>query len=238
MAKILSIECGTAVCSVALGIDGALVSLMESDATRNHASDLAMYIKEVLDQNDMWASELDAVAVGSGPGSYTGLRIGSSTAKGLAYSIGKPLIAVDSLLSLATLASQEYQAGILSVDDPSSALLVPMIDARRMEVFTSVFNTKLQRLSETQAVVIESDFMEKERAQSEIILLGDGGEKCYDMLSQYSDNVRFTKIYSSARGMVALAQQQYMVTDFVDTAYWEPFYLKDYVVTQSKKRLF
>ncbi|MFI3294483.1 MAG: tRNA (adenosine(37)-N6)-threonylcarbamoyltransferase complex dimerization subunit type 1 TsaB [Rikenellaceae bacterium] len=238
MAKILSIECGTAVCSVGLGIDGALVSLRESDATRNHASDLAMYIEEVLDENQIRSGELDAVAVGSGPGSYTGLRIGSSTAKGLAYSLGKPLIVVDSLLALATLATQEYNAGILSIADPSTALIVPMIDARRMEVYTSVFNLKLQRLEPTRAVVVDSDFLSFERERSEIILLGDGGEKCYDMLSQYSENIRFTKIYSSARGMVALAQQQFMAGDFVDTAYWEPFYLKDFVATQSKKKFF
>ncbi len=145
MALILSIETGTEVCSVALAKDGEMISLRESSGEgRAHANHLALYIEEVLRGNDMDADELDAVAVGGGPGSYTGLRIGVSTAKGMCYALGKPLIAVDSLQALASIAMEEVQAGIVHIGNPETAVLAPMIDARRMEVYTRLFDTGLR----------------------------------------------------------------------------------------------
>lgn len=238
MSTILSIESGTAICSVALGVDGTLVSLRESEATRNHASELAIFIKEILDQNDLRGDELDAIAVGTGPGSYTGLRIGASTAKGMAYALDIPLIAVDSLQSLAILALEEYNVGILDIEDPSTAMIAPMIDARRMEVYTAMFDLKLQQILPTQALIITPDTFAEKLTANEIILIGDGAQKSYDILKQQSQNIRIEQILSSARGMVTLAQQKFDTQQFVDTAYWEPLYLKDFVATVSKKKLF
>lgn len=133
MALILSIETGTEVCSVALAKDGKMISLRESGGEgRAHANNLGVYIDEVLRENDMDADELDAVAVGGGPGSYTGLRIGVSTAKGMCYALGRPLIAVDSLKALANIAMEEYEAGIIDLENPEMAVLAPMIDARQI----------------------------------------------------------------------------------------------------------
>lgn len=239
MATILCIETGTPVCSVAIAVDGVLISLRESNPNeRNHAAELAVYIHEILAQNHLKGSELDAIAVGTGPGSYTGLRIGAATAKGLAYSLAIPLIAVDSLQALAHLAYEEYNHGILSLEDPSSALLAPMIDARRMEVYTALFDLKLQRIKPTSAQIITPQFLEDFARTSEIILFGDGAQKTADLLTPLNPNFRFHHIASSARGLIPLAQQQFTAADFVDTAYWEPAYLKDFIVTPSTKKLF
>ncbi len=141
MALILCIETGTDVCSVGIARDGRLLSLRESDEGRDHARKVGVFVDELLRENRLSPDELDAVAVGKGPGSYTGLRIGVSFAKGLCYGIRKPLIAVGSLDALAEVAREDYEAGIVDVDDWESARLCPMVDARRMEVYARVFDT-------------------------------------------------------------------------------------------------
>lgn len=230
MANILCIESGTDICSVALASDGELVSLRESEAVRNHSRDLAMYVQEIFEQNDLDPSaDIDAVAVGAGPGSYTGLRISASVAKGLCFGLGKPLIAVDSLLSLASTALEEYQGGIFIVDDPSSALLVPMLDARRMEVYTAVYDMNLQEVEPTSAHILEENSFAKYGGR-ELLFFGDGAQKAYDLLSPCNDNVCLRKVSSSARGLVRLAQQRFDAGCFVDVAYWEPFYLKEFMI--------
>lgn len=232
MARILSIETGTEVCSVALAQDGVMISLRESGGGRAHANNLGVYIDEVLRENDLDADELDAVAVGGGPGSYTGLRIGVSTAKGLCYALGKPLIAVDSLKALANIAMEEYEAGIIDLDNPETALLAPMIDARRMEVYTRLFDTNLTAVNETQAHILTADsFADIFAAGRELLVFGNGAQKCADLLPQ----AKPARIASSARGLVTLAEAAYQAGEFVDTAYYEPFYLKDFVVTRSKR---
>lgn len=235
MARILSIETGTEVCSVALAEDGELVSLRESGAEgRAHANQLGLFIDEVLRENGMDADELDAVAVGSGPGSYTGLRIGVSTAKGICYALGRPLIAVDSLQALARIAMEEYEAGIIDLDDPQKVLLAPMIDARRMEVYTRLFDTALVPQGETCAhILTEESFAEVFAAGRELLVFGNGAQKCADLLPQ----ARFARIASSARGIVSLAEAAFQAGDFVDTAYFEPFYLKDFVVKRSTRHV-
>lgn len=241
MSRILCIESGTAVCSVGLSVDGVLVSLRESDSTRNHASELAMYIDEVLDENDLRGDDIDAVAVGSGPGSYTGLRIGAATAKGFAYSLGIPLIVVDSLESLAMLALQEYNVGLVEIEDVGQTMLVPMIDARRMEVYTAGFEIVkgvLERRFETKAEVLSEDsFRELFGQGKELLVFGDGAKKSFEALNEMGKRVRFADINSSARGMAELANEAYERGDFADIAYWEPFYLKDFVVTTAKKKI-
>lgn len=231
MALILSIETGTEVCSVALARDGELISLRENTEGRNHAHSLALYIQEILDENDLYADELDAVAVGGGPGSYTGLRIGVSTAKGLCYPINKPLIAIGSLHSLANIALEEYNAGIVEIENPDTALLCPMIDARRMEVYTQLYDMRLMEMSKIEAIIIDENSFEE---YPNLIIFGDGAQKCNSMLSS---RAQFVKVISSARGMVSIAEDMFNKGEFVDTAYYEPFYLKNFVGTISKKNV-
>lgn len=235
MALILSIETGTEVCSVALAKDGEMISLRESSgAGREHANNLALYIEEVLRGNDMDADELDAVAVGGGPGSYTGLRIGVSTAKGMCYALGKPLIAVDSLRALAHIAMEECEAGIVHIGNRQTAVLAPMIDARRMEVYTRMFDTELRPLGETGAhILTESSFADVFAAGRELLVFGNGAAKCAELLP----GATFVRIASSARGLVALAEAAYREGDFADVAYYEPYYLKDFVATKSRRNL-
>lgn len=242
MAKILCIESGTAVCSVGLSVNGELVSLRESDATRNHASELAMYIDEVLEENDLRGEDIDAVAVGSGPGSYTGLRIGAATAKGFAYALGIKLIVIDSLEALAMLALQEYNVGLVEIENVPEAILVPMIDARRMEVYTSgwkIEKNELGKVFDTRAEVLnENSFKDLFDSGKNLLMFGDGAKKCYQAMKEMGKAVEFADISSSARGMAELSEKAYEKSAFVDVAYWEPFYLKDFVVTASKKVLF
>ena len=233
MALILSIETGTEICSVALAKDGEMISLRESGSEgRAHANNLGVYIDEVLRENDLDADELDAVAVGGGPGSYTGLRIGVSTAKGLCYALGRPLIAIDSLKALANTAMEEFEAGIIDLDDPQRAVLAPMIDARRMEVYTRLFDTSLNPLSDTYAhILIPESFADIFAEGRTLLVFGNGARKCADLLPQ----AQFARIASSARGLVTLAEAAFQAEDFVDVAYYEPYYLKDFVVTRSKR---
>lgn len=235
MALILSIETGTEVCSVALAKDGEMISLRESGGEgRAHANNLGIYIDEVLRENDMDADELDAVAVGGGPGSYTGLRIGVSTAKGMCYALGRPLIAVDSLKALANTAMEEYEAGIIDIGNPETAVLAPMIDARRMEVYTRLFDTNLNPLGDTFAHILTPEsFADIFAAGRELLVFGNGAQKCADLLP----GATFARIASSARGLVTLAEAAFQAGDFADVAYYEPYYLKDFVVTKSKRDL-
>lgn len=234
MALILCIETGTDICSVGLVNNGELLSLRESDSGRDHAKRVAVFVDELLRENDLDPQSLDAIAVGEGPGSYTGLRIGVSFAKGLCYGLNKPLIAVSSLAALARVAMEDYQAGIVDIDDWKSALLCPMIDARRMEVYTAVFNTEGQQLTDTSAEVItEESLSEWRNRTAEFVVFGSGASKCANIL-----NAKLIDITPSVRGMALLAEQKYNAGDFVDTAYFEPYYLKDFVVTTSRKKLF
>lgn len=230
MALILSIETGTDVCSVALGDDGELISIRESVRGRDHANKLARYIEEILKANDLKVADLDAVAVSAGPGSYTGLRIGVSTAKGICYPTKKPLIAIDSLRSLANIAVEEYKESLLSIDNPGEVKLVPMIDARRMEVYAQVFDLNMKTYTEIEAKIIDADSFSEEES---IIIFGDGAEKCLDVIKHKS--IRLIDIASSARGLVSIAEEMYQRHEFVDVAYYEPLYLKDFVAKRPKK---
>ena len=235
MPLILNIETGTDICSVALAEDGRTVSLRESGEGRQHAQNLGVYIREIFDGMDIDPSELDAVAVGMGPGSYTGLRIGVSLAKGLCYSTGKPLIAVNSLKAMAVVALEDYEAGILDVDDISKTLLCPMIDARRMEVYAQVFDHSLNELSPVEAVVVEKDSFSQFAGRGELLIFGSGGKKSAEVIG---DRVRLVGVAPSARGMVRLSEKAYFEGDFADVAYFEPFYLKDFVMTTTPKKIF
>ena len=215
MSLILAIETGTDICSVGIAKDGELLSLRESDEGRDHARKVGVFVDELLRETDIAPDELDAVAVGKGPGSYTGLRIGVSFAKGLCYGLQKPLVAVGSLDALAEVAREDYEAGILAVDDWSNALLCPMVDARRMEVYAQVF----------------AAFRGQGRP---FVIFGSGARKCAGILS----DAVCVEVTPSARGLARLAQQALDEGRTEDIAYFEPFYLKDFVVTTSRKKLF
>lgn len=165
MSLILCIETGTDICSVGIAKDGELLSLRESDEGRDHARKVGVFVDELLRETGIAPDELDAVAVGKGPGSYTGLRIGVSFAKGLCYGLQKPLIAVGSLDALTEVAREDYEAGILSVSDWDRALLCPMVDARRMEVYAQVFDAEGRPQNEVTAEVIDAGSFREFREQ-------------------------------------------------------------------------
>lgn len=234
MALILCIETGTDICSVGIVKDGELISLRESDAGRDHASKVGVFVDELLRETGISPQDIDAVAVGKGPGSYTGLRIGVSFAKGLCYALSCPLIAVNSMEALANVAIEDYEAGIIDIDEWQDAMLCPMVDARRMEVYAQLFNTKGESCSEVSAEIITEESFAQVRNQSRLIIFGSGAAKCTEVLS----DATAIEITPSVRGMAKLAQKAFDANDFVDVAYFEPFYLKNFVVTTSKKKLF
>ena len=235
MSLILCIETGTDVCSVGLAENGQLVALRES-CGRDHARNVAVYVDELLRERDIDADEIDAIAVGKGPGSYTGLRIGVSFAKGLCYGLRKPLIAIGSLDALVEVAREDAEAGIVDVEDFERATLCPMVDARRMEVYTQLFNGRGEALGEVEAKIIdEQSFAAEIAAAEEFVIFGNGAAKCAGTLSA---KAKLIEIVPSARGLARLAQEALDAGRTEDIAYFEPFYLKNFVVTTSKKKLF
>lgn len=235
MSLILCIETGTDVCSVGLAENGQLVALRES-CGRDHARNVAVYVDELLRERDVDADEIDAIAVGKGPGSYTGLRIGVSFAKGLCYGLRKPLIAIGSLDALVEVAREDAEAGIVDVENFERATLCPMVDARRMEVYTQLFNGRGEAQSEVEAKIIdEQSFAEEIAAAEEFVIFGNGAAKCAGTLSA---KAKLIEIVPSARGLARLAQEALDAGRTEDIAYFEPFYLKNFVVTTSKKKLF
>ncbi|QPH39746.1 tRNA (adenosine(37)-N6)-threonylcarbamoyltransferase complex dimerization subunit type 1 TsaB [Pedobacter endophyticus] len=226
MAKILQIETATQVCSVAVSIDGKTVSVKEQSGQNLHASSLTLFVEEAIKSIGLSYSEIDAVAVSKGPGSYTGLRIGVSTAKGLCYALEKPLIAIETLKMMA--------AGFLLENRDYKGLVCPMIDARRMEVYTSVFDAALNVIEPTSAKIIDENSFLNLLPNNQITFIGDGSSKCGDVLNHanacFSDSN-----FNSAAYMSGLADSAFNNGQFEDVAYFEPFYLKDFVVTQPKK---
>lgn len=222
MAYILNIETATKNCSVTIANEGKTVVCVEvAEEGYSHAEKLHLFFEEALRKAGITFQDLKAVAVSQGPGSYTGLRIGVSAAKGLCYSLNIPLIAVDTLEALARR---------ITVENGS---IVPMIDARRMEVFTAFFDKNHAKIRETKAEIIdETTYSEISGA---IHLIGDGALKCKDVLHSdkfvYHDEI----IYPSSNEMSLMSFEKYKKSDFVDVAYFEPFYLKDFVMTTKAK---
>ena len=233
MSLILCIETGTDICSVGIARDGELMSLRESDQGRDHAKQVAVFVDELLRETGVKPDELDAVAVGMGPGSYTGLRIGVSFAKGLCYGLNIPLLAVGSLEALTDVAIKDYEAGIIQVEGWDEALLCPMVDARRMEVYTQIFNSRCEAQSEVSAEIITEESFSQWRAKGKLVIFGNGAAKCQEMLP----DAIYIDVTPSARGLTRIAHQLFEAGKTVDIAYFEPFYLKDFVVIPSKKKL-
>ena len=237
MALILCIEAGTDVGSVALAKNGTLLSLRESMEEKQHARNLAVYVSEILKEYDLDAKDLDAVAVGKGPGSYTGLRIAVSLAKGLCYGASIPLIAVNSLEALCRVALEDFEAGLLGIDEIEGMRLLPMIDARRMEVYCQLFDAQVHPLTEVTAhVLTEESFREERTAPEGLLVFGNGSGKCRELFKE--PNVHFVEVVPSARGLVKPAFEAFRSGKFEDTAYFEPFYLKNFVVKPSSKKIF
>ena len=234
MALILSIETGTDICSVALANDGELMALRESDEGRDHAKKVALFVDELLRETGVQPSDLDAIAVGKGPGSYTGLRIGVSFAKGMCYALNIPLIAIGSLDALTEVAREDYDAGILDIEDEewARAKLCPLVDARRMEVYAQVFDNEGKALTDVVAEVVTEESFKEWRADK-FVIFGNGAKKCTELLS----DAIFVEIAPSARGIVRLAEEAFKAEKFEDLAYFEPFYLKEFLVIPSKKKL-
>ena len=233
MSLILCIETGTDICSVGLSRDGELISLRESDEGRDHARNVAIFVDELLRENDIAAEELSAVAVGMGPGSYTGLRIGVSFAKGLCYGLQIPLVAVGSLDSMVQVAREDHEAGIIDVDNWNDAVLCPMVDARRMEVYTQMFDTQGQPLNEVKAEIVTEESFKEWRNERQLVIFGNGAAKCREVLN----DATYINVTPSARGLAVLAHQRLEAGQTEDIAYFEPFYLKDFIIIPSKKKL-
>ncbi|MDM1347447.1 tRNA (adenosine(37)-N6)-threonylcarbamoyltransferase complex dimerization subunit type 1 TsaB [Myroides marinus] len=223
MITILSIETATKNCSVSLSVTGEVIACKEiAEENFSHAEKLHVFIEELLKENNKTLKDLSAIAISQGPGSYTGLRIGVSSVKGLCYGLSIPLIALDTL---------EILARQIKVEQ---GYIVPMLDARRMEVFSVLFDKDYVRQGDIEAIVIDENSFSK-HTDSTLHLIGDGAMKCQEVLS--ADNfVYYPEVtYPSAREMGEMAYQKYLNEDFVDVAYFEPFYLKDFVLIQKKK---
>jgi tRNA threonylcarbamoyladenosine biosynthesis protein TsaB len=229
MPVILHLETSTSVCSVALSVDGKLVTDRISFEGPSHAVLLAQYVDQILHDTLSPSLRPDAVAVSCGPGSYTGLRIGVSMAKGLCYGWKVPMIAVDTLQLLAYSASK-----IVSFDEP--ALLCPMIDARRMEVFSAILNQQLQFIRPIAADIVDETTYLPWLEKHVMIFFGNGADKCRVHISH--PNAQFLEnIVPKASEMIELAEKAFINDQFVDTAYFEPFYLKDFVATVPKNKV-
>lgn len=229
MALILQIETSTSACSVALSDNGKEIAVKERTEPNIHAGNITLFIDEVMKKASADYQDLSAIAVSKGPGSYTGLRIGVSTAKGLSYALDIPLISVDTLYAMAS--------GFLKYRNPEvteNTLLCPMIDARRMEVYMSLFNNKLLPIEPVQAKILESGcFNNYLTTNKKIIFFGDGAFKVKDIYPVHP-NISLTGFYNSATHLTDAAYGKYKQQDFEDTAYFEPFYLKDFVAGKPK----
>ena len=223
MAYILNIETSTKNCSVSVAKDGQTIALNElNDGSYSHAEKLHEFIRITLEKASIDFTDLKAIAVSKGPGSYTGLRIGVSAAKGLCYALDLPLISVNTLESL---------AHSISIDN---GIKIPMLDARRMEVYSAVFNSNNEQLNDVTATIIDEQSFVEYIKNNEVYLFGDGAEKCKSILN----NDHFTFIndkFPSANEMSKLSFDKYKKNDIEDVAYFEPFYLKEFIALKSSK---
>lgn len=230
MAIILGIETSSSICSVALAKDGKLLALRESEGVKEHSAALTGYISAVFTEAGLNYHQMDAIAVSIGPGSYTGLRIGLSSAKGLSYALDKPIIAVDTLKSLAFRAVQKtIQAG----QKTENALFVPMLDARRMEIYTAIYDHNLQPVETVYAIIVTDDAFIA-HAGKEIIYFGEGALKCKPLFDSKRNHLFLEGVSLSAEAICKLAENDFVLRNFADTAYCEPFYLKDFIAGKPR----
>lgn len=223
MSLILNIETATKNCSVSLSYNGELLAVKElNDGNYSHSENLHVFIEGVLQSANKSFSDIDAIAVSKGPGSYTGLRIGVSTAKGLCFSLEKPLISISTLTSLAN-----------AINVENNAVIIPLLDARRMEVYSAVFDNQYNKIREVRAEVIDSDSFSEFLNKDKVYFLGDGADKCKGTI-KHKNAIFLNDYFPSAKQMAELAYVKYKISDTEDVAYFEPFYLKDFLITKPK----
>jgi len=223
VAYILQIETSTTNCSVAISKNGETIAIKEVSNGYSHAENLHVFIKEILADNKLEYSSLNAIAVSKGPGSYTGLRIGVSTAKGLCFSLDIPLIALETL---------EVLAHQVRVD---GGFVVPMIDARRMEAYTKVFKANYEEARVIEAEILDKTSFEAYLEQGKVVFVGNKTEKTQEVIQH--KNAKFIDSLPSAKEMSILAYTKFKKNDIEDVAYFEPYYLKDFLVTPAKKKV-
>jgi len=223
MGVILNLETATTNCSVSIAKAGQILAIKEHNTPNySHAEQLHVFINEVLQKAAVSTTDIDAIAISKGPGSYTGLRIGVSAAKGLCFALDIPLISIPTL---------ESMANQLKASDTN--FIIPVLDARRMEVYSAVFDNNAKELRETKAEIIDENSFREFIQKGEVSLIGSGAEKCKAILNS-AVNYN-TSIVPSSREMAFLSQQKFEHKIFEDVAYFEPFYLKDFVLTTKKK---
>ena len=256
MERLILIETSTALCSAALAEDGVITAYRESSAPKAHASLTAVFIQEMLEEKGLTIADCDAVCVSKGPGSYTGLRVGVSTAKGLCFGSGKPLIAIGTL-DILTAQAQEASSETGIADTSKTVIagltgnpshIVPMIDARRMEVYAATFKRtdapanhseatpRYTQVTETAPAIIDETSYTDLLNEGPVLFIGDGAGKCADVIKH--PNATFIQCWPKASAMLQPALRAYRERRFEDVAYFEPFYLKEFVATVSKKKLF
>lgn len=224
MAVILNLETATTNCSVSLAKDGELLVLKEENTQNfSHAEQLHVFISKVLEESSLTPAAIEAVAVSKGPGSYTGLRIGVSAAKGLCFALNVPLIAIPTLENM-----------MRQVKSRGHDFIIPLLDARRMEVYSKVFDKDGNEIRETLAEIIDKNSFEGFVKKGKVNLIGSGAEKCKAILSD-TNFIFDTEIVPSAREMCLLSHQKFELGQFEDVAYFEPFYLKDFILQTKKK---
>ncbi len=227
MSLIVSIDTSTKVCSVALHQGGKLLALNELFTEKSHSGMLTTLVENVVKYAGFSLQQLDAIAVAKGPGSYTGLRIGVSTAKGLSFSLDKPLISVNTLEAMASQMKDFY---------PANYLLCPMIDARRMEVYCGLWDNSLLQVTTTEAKIIDETSFEELLATQNVVFFGDGAQKCKAKITHEHAIFPTVEIYPSAKTVGILAYQAYQRQAFENVVSFEPFYLKDFVGTTPKSK--
>lgn len=224
MAIILNIETSTKNCSVSIADTGKIIAIKElNNGNYSHAEVLHPFIENILAQGSVSKDKIDAIAVSKGPGSYTGLRIGVSAAKGLSFALSVPLISIDTLTALSF---------AISID---KGLIVPMLDARRMEVYSAIFDKQHQKIREIKAEIIDENSFLAALEQGEVHFLGDGAHKCKEIIT-HRNAVFVDDMFPSSREMALLSYHKFKKNDFEDLAYFEPFYLKDFIVIPEKKK--
>jgi tRNA threonylcarbamoyladenosine biosynthesis protein TsaB len=235
MSLIIHIETATEVCSVSIAESGRLIAIKETHEGRSHAGVLAVYIQDLLKENKISVNQLEAVAVSMGPGSYTGLRIGVSVAKGICYGAGIPLIGVHTLEAMYVGLNFRLKKGRVKIN--RDTLFAPMIDARRQEVYTCLYNCNSDLIGETRALVVEKDTFNTLLKDHTIYFFGSGADKFLQIIT--NKNARFIENFkASSADMIAISYRHFNQQKFADLAYFEPYYLKDFITTVAKKNLF
>ncbi len=249
---ILCIETATEVCSVCVVTPTQILAIAENNEGNKHASQLTILIQEVVKKAGITLQQLDAIAVSKGPGSYTGLRVGVSTAKGLCYALDKPLIGIATLQSLSAIVTSEGRQSVVrgqqllpndttnngprTANFPQNSLFIPLLDARRMEVYCAGYDFEGNEVRATEAKIIDETSFAKELNDGAVYFMGNGAAKCKTVIS-HPNAFFIDEVHCSAAGMYRLAVNAFEQKQFENVAYFEPFYLKDFVTTTPKKSI-